>query len=554
MKPTVFIPSAKLAPIQLQAEFGAISSAMIPLDGRPALRYVMDQYPEAKFVVATHEAGEDIEEYCKSKIETKNVQVIGVGPSNSLGKTILTGLLALDELPDQLVINFADTAVPQVKTGIDAIYFSALEDVYRWTTFTIDNSGNLDSISEKQTKKKEGMTNAFVGVFCFSDVARLRSLLQEHVQQETEIDPFYEALRSYYNVLPPSRRHLISVSEWHDFGHLDTYYESRKRLSAVCRHFNSIEVDDIRGTITKRSRNAEKFIGEIQWYLKLPKLLQYIAPRVFDYNLSETDPSVNLEFYGYPVLNDLYLYGQLDLGAWARIFSSIDRVLCDMAQFKPPSENPQSIHRAMRTVYESKTLQRIDAFIGLEEFSWARAKEPEVNGEIVRSLPEIATQLPKLLSKAGIYEDDQLCIIHGDFCFSNILYDRRNGIIRTIDPRGSFGEFDIYGDPRYDISKLSHSIEGDYDLLLNGFFDLDTKRKGIHYKPHLTNLQLEIKELYQQRMLKQWGEKQYQDVRLLMGLLFISMVPLHSDRPRSQQAFLANGMVILTEMMEKFDL
>ena len=53
-------------------------------------------------------------------------------------------------------------------------------------------------------------------------------------------------------------------------------------------------------------------------------------------------------------------------------------------------------------------------------------------------------------------------IMHGDFCLSNILYDLRSRICKLLDPRGSFGASGIYGDPRYDVAKLYHSVYGLY--------------------------------------------------------------------------------------------
>lgn len=66
-------------------------------------------------------------------------------------------------------------------------------------------------------------------------------------------------------------------------------------------------------------------------------------------------------------------------------------------------------------------------------------------------------------------------VIHGDFCFSNILYDFRAEEVKTIDPRGMTpnGEQTIYGDIRYDVSKLSHSILGLYDWIIAGYYHME---------------------------------------------------------------------------------
>ncbi|MCW1529060.1 hypothetical protein OLR80_01745, partial [Campylobacter jejuni] len=43
-----------------------------------------------------------------------------------------------------------------------------------------------------------------------------------------------------------------------------------------------------------------------------------------------------------------------------------------------------------------------------------------------------------LVDKLDFYMNDmnEFSLIHGDFCFSNIMYDFRAGAIKTFDPRG----------------------------------------------------------------------------------------------------------------------
>ena len=180
-----------------------------------------------------------------------------------------------------------------------------------------------------------------------------------------------------------------------------------------------------------------------------------------------------MEFYGYPVLSDLYLFGHHDLGTWSRIFQSIFQAFQDMAEHTLENSNHEELHTSRREMFETKTLRRINSYRELPEFSWASEHQVTVNGLPVPSLVEIANTLPKALNASGIYKPRDFSIIHGDPCFSNILYDPRNGIVRMLDPRGRFGSHDIYGDPRYDWCKLNHSIEGDYDFLVNGLFHFE---------------------------------------------------------------------------------
>ena len=60
-------------------------------------------------------------------------------------------------------------------------------------------------------------------------------------------------------------------------------------------------------------------------------------------------------------------------------------------------------------------------------------------------------------------------IIHGDFCFSNIIYDSNSDCPIIFDPRGYTDEnigFSMYGPMNYDVYKLAHSYITGYDNII----------------------------------------------------------------------------------------
>lgn len=542
----VIIPSAKLVSVELQAEFGPIPPAMIPIDGRPSLHYITEQHRSLSFLVAVNEAAADVEAYVNQHIENEEVRVLNVGSTRSLGETILKAIDSLELLPPSIIIQFADTAVPNLVAEGDSMCYAIMDETYRWTTFRSDGKGRIISINEKDTYKESTQvgSNVFVGVFSIAHVNDFITSLRESCDVTNDIDTFYSALQRY------SQKHSIRLElteDWLDFGHLDTYYKSRKKLCAPCREFNSISIDSQRGKIIKTSRNRDKFIDEIRWYLLLPEELQHIAPRVFKYDIESDEPQIQMEFYGYPVLNDLYLFGHLDLGTWSRIFKSIAQAFDDLSGHRLQTDSVEKLHHSQREMYETKTYNRIKTYRTLSDFAWATEDTITVNGTPTLSLQGVLDSLPQVLDEAGIYNDANFSIIHGDPCFSNILYDPRNGIVRMVDPRGKFGSHDIYGDPRYDWCKLNHSIVGDYDFLVHGLFQLKRHKSDIVISANLSPRHRAIKKVYLDCFMKRFGMDEFRRLRLLESLLFLSMVPLHSDRPRSQQAFLATGLALYTE-------
>ena len=80
-----------------------------------------------------------------------------------------------------------------------------------------------------------------------------------------------------------------------------------EKIKVEPRSFNFMELDERRGILTKRSTHKDKLQAEIRWYLKLPKELRYLAPRIFDYSLSHDSPFVSMEFYGYRTLHEMLI-------------------------------------------------------------------------------------------------------------------------------------------------------------------------------------------------------------------------------------------------------
>ena len=134
-------------------------------------------------------------------------------------------------------------------------------------------------------------------------------------------------------------------------------------------------------------------------------------------------------------------------------------------------------------------------------------------------------------------------IMHGDLCFSNILYNSRVRRIRALDPRGrvSEGANTIFGDMRYDLAKLAHSAIGRYDQIVAGRYV--AKQDGLDFTLELESAPHHV-----------WVEEGFKRIRVgdlaahdpiihaIMLTLFLSMLPLHADRPDRQTGFIANAL------------
>lgn len=243
---------------------------------------------------------------------------------------------------------------------------------------------------------------------------------------------------------------LVNSEQWYDIGNIKNYYKAKIDFLKV-RSFNSVTYNDMYGTLKKTSSNVQKIQQEINWYINLPYELKIFTPRLVDYRMGDSS-WYEIEYYGYQSLGDLFLFGYLGESMWKSI---IDKLFAVQQVFKKYTTlQPYAFFYEM---YVTKTRSRIQELEKQQFFSTLLSYETiSINGKIYRNLPFFLELLDSCVERLYILDD--ISCIHGDFCLSNILYDTNNNILKLIDPRGYFGEYGIYGDVKYDLAKMRHSL------------------------------------------------------------------------------------------------
>lgn len=134
--------------------------------------------------------------------------------------------------------------------------------------------------------------------------------------------------------------------------------------------------------------------------------------------------------------------------------------------------------------------------------------------------------LAKILEFVDSYEHKNICMIHGDPVFTNVLIDTDN--VKLIDMRGKIGkQFTVGGDAIYDLAKIYQSLTG-YDFVLN-------------------NVQLNINSDLVV-MFEKWVVQEYKieiaDLRKYTASLYFSLIPLHNDEKCQQYYQLARDLLL----------
>lgn len=318
-------------------------------------------------------------------------------------------------------------------------------------------------------------------------------------------------------------------------------------LEVKAREFNHIVLNENRGTVTKTSSNSQKLIQEIEWYIKLPNEFRDLIPNIESCSPDVKEPYVVMEYIKWHTLHELLLSGSLDKKSWQKVFKCLGKILNRFSDYFSVSRKG---YCSMRRMYLVKTLSRLEQLRKNPDFSKFFDCTITVNGEMYLSLTEIEEKLEQaVLGKLN--KIDKFPIIHGDFCFSNILISDDFTAAKLIDPRGSFGDFDIYGDSRYDIAKLFHSVDGKYDYIIGDRF-------SVNYKPDDAAITFEIHDDGKsgdvfnalKNTLKYAIGSEQENIELIEALLFLSMIPLHSDSIKRQMVMLGTGIEILNRIID----
>ena len=304
------------------------------------------------------------------------------------------------------------------------------------------------------------------------------------------------------------------------------------------RHFNAVERDQY--TVIKRSENREKLKEEFDFYRLIPPAMQTFLVQPFDFRDDGKSASYRMERVGAPDMATQWVNGAIQAHELERFLSHIFYFLEIRSQRPTDRTGCVAVHEGL---YSEKVNNRIVALKAHHSYvQLAPLLERACNG-IDRLMERYLKLLNGMRRRSHM---DHLVIGHGDPCFSNIFYSKASQYLKLIDPRGAKATDDLFTDPYYDVAKLSHSIQGNYDFINNDKFEIVINEKlrpdlEIHGLPAAW-----ASEMFH-RQLEKAGFDPWM-VRLYEASLFISMLPLHIDRPRKVLAFAINAANILNSL------
>ncbi|MEP7110019.1 MAG: hypothetical protein ABI760_18635 [Ferruginibacter sp.] len=511
------ITSAAYITSGLATEYGRIPPSFLPLQNKRLYEHQLALLKPDEAIVLSLPAGFVISEKDNEILELHKVIIVYVPEGFSLGQSIVYVLNVTARYNEPLNILHGDTLFESIPWKPDAYLIGKASDNYPWA-------------SSEDIKNDEFV---YAGYFSFSN----QSLLIKSIT-ESNYD-FVNGILLY--------KHRKEVKEemsdtWLDFGHANTYYRSRTHLTTQ-RFFNDLKIDGF--SVIKYSNDNNKIQAEANWFSNMPVALKRYIPALWNSGTDLNKSFYQIEYFYLSSLAELYVYGKNEFFIWQNILSACNEFLMDCMKFTAPVQ--LNIAEKANRLYSEKTLLRLQTY----------AKETGIDldrGWIYNGIhiPSLNTMVEELNSFISVPSIDQQSIIHGDFGFSNILYDFRTKSIKVIDPRGIDveGNQTIYGDIRYDIAKLAHSVMGMYDFIIAGYFSyVEEGEYNIKFSVFSNPTIEKIQDFFKTNSFAGMNIREACTFPILVHL-FLSMLPLHKDNLLRQKAMLANAFRLYLEFRE----
>lgn len=506
---------------EITSDFGMLPTSFLPVGHKRLFELQIDllkDFKGSKFISLPYNyklASRDMD-----LMQNNDIKIHRTNPELSLSLSILGFLNALDlNRHSRLFILHGDTLFDKLNFDSNLLYYSSTDMFYKW--------GDIDEFFENKTIV-ENKRDVISGYFSFNDIPLLKSEINKY-------NSFELALKGYHSI---SHFKMIKADDWLDFGHSNLYYRSKRKLN-VTRSFNKTNIEN--NHIRKESKIKKKIIKEFKWFNNAPDDVRPYLPQVWGFYESEINASYAIEFIGAPTLQEKYVFGNLPDYVYLKI---LDRIFDFVEISKSITSNfdTRMVNLNLKKLYLDKTKSRVNDFLKTSNFNVSN--KVVINSKSFPSLTSFSNQILKVLED-NIENINTLTFMHGDLCFSNILFDSRSNNIKIIDPRGSLNknlddENIIYGDFRYDLAKLGHSLIGNYDFIVSGFYNL---------KQDLNNLTFEFDvQSDDRKLLKEYFYNKCESlevsktfIKASITNLFLSMLPLHDEDKNRQIAFLLNA-------------
>lgn len=475
--------------------------ALVPIDNLPMIMHLFRKYPERKFIVIGDYKYDVLEKYLNAFADVDFQMVCASGKAGTCA-----GMKeAISHVPynEKFMLIWCDLVLPedyQLPNSDNNIIGISKDFPCRW------KYENGRFAEERSTE------HGVAGHFIFND----KSLISD-VPDEGEFVGWLQSKGYVFEEQPLYRTHEYGLySEW------DKLPKSR------CRPFNRMVIKDDKIYKYGIDEQGKKLaVREVAWYKKLKGVHFDNIPKIYEY-----EPAICMEKIDG---KNIYEYTSIPYEKKRGILTQIVRCLKQVHSMETVLVNVDSY----RVAYLDKTYDRLKKVRTLVPF--ANDEYVVINGRKCRNIfyhqEEVEREIMRYLPK-------EFKLIHGDCTFSNIML-KDDHIPMLIDPRGYFGDTEIFGDAAYDWVKLYYSLVSNYD-------QFNLKRFNLYINEQ--DVRLEIASNHWEDMEDTFfelvgDEVSPEQIKLLLAIVWLSLTTFAWEDYDSICGAFYNGLYYLEEAL-----
>lgn len=495
--PAVLILAAGLGS-RLKHHTKSKNKALVSINNKAIISHIIDKFPESyEIIIAVGYKKDSLIEYCKLVHPNRSFKFVEVDkwedPKVGPGYTTIK---CKDYLQRPFYITTADCLIDGDMPKLDGNWLGVYPTGFpeKYSTAKVDENSN---IIEFANKSETGFDHAFIGLAAIWDYSIFWNQLESN-SKDTEL------VAAWYN---PKLYPTLKSKElkWFDTGNLDDIENAKE-------HFNDnpLSLHKEIEEVTYRVGNKFLKFNSDKNITKNRTLRANLIKNLIPLNFKGTD-----NFISYDWEEGITLYEYNSVNIYNKFLTCFDNIIKNSKTWLNPD--------IIKSFYVDKTNTRVDLFVKKYGSDFYE-KSFEINGKLYPSLKSIMEKINFNFENHVLYD-----CFHGDLQFDNIVYNSNSEKFTYIDWRESFSGNTDGGDLYYDLSKLYGGCILPYNILKHDeSISIVEGDSVVKYSYDTTHQLKEFIKIYEKWLID--NKYDLNKVRLITGLIYLNMSPLHSNK------------------------
>lgn len=495
--PAVLILAAGLGS-RLKDHTKSKNKALIPINNKAIISHIIEKFPDSyDIIIAVGYEKDSLIEYCKLAHCDRNLKFVNVDKweDSKIGPGY-SALKCKEYLQRPFYITTVDCLIDGEIPKLDGNWLGTYPTGFpeKYSTAKVDENSN---VLEFVNKSEKGFDNAFIGLASIWDYSIFWNKLESNINDTELVSAWYVP-----NIYPTLKSKKL---KWFDTGNLDDIEKTKEHFNDNPMSLHK-EIDEITYKIRNKfiKFNSDKNVTKNR--ILRGNILKNLIPSEF---------CGHNNFISYNWEDGITLYEYNSINIYNKFLIFFENVIKNSRTWF----NPELI----KSFYIDKTKSRVDLFIKKYGNNYYEDCF-EINGKLYPDLKSILKNIKYDFCTNIFYES-----FHGDLQFDNIIFNSNIEKFTYIDWRESFSGNTSGGDLYYDLSKLYGGCILPYNILKKENSIKITEGSSVIRYSHDTSDQLmEFIKHYENWLINNGFD--LNKVKLITGLIYLNMSPLHVDR------------------------